>query len=113
MSAGVWTSSSCLLSTGCLLHEALQLRTCTLHRCSAELTGRPHAGVLTKLDIMDRGTDATAILHNAVIPLRLGHIGGDPTRLQASSLSCAAAVCLPAKADCSFQAQRADCTGLK
>ena len=33
------------------------------------------AGVLTKLDIMDRGTDATSILHNDVVPLRLGHIG--------------------------------------
>ena len=33
------------------------------------------AGVLTKLDIMDRGTDATAALRNEVVPLRLGHIG--------------------------------------
>ncbi len=34
------------------------------------------AGVLTKLDIMDRGTDAVAVLKNEVVPLRLGYIGG-------------------------------------
>ena len=33
------------------------------------------AGVLTKLDIMDRGTDASAILRNEAVPLRLGYIG--------------------------------------
>ena len=33
------------------------------------------AGVLTKLDIMDRGTDASHILRNAHIPLRLGYVG--------------------------------------
>lgn len=33
------------------------------------------AGVVTKLDIMDRGTDATAMLRNEVVPLRLGYIG--------------------------------------
>ncbi|KAG2490563.1 hypothetical protein HYH03_010957 [Edaphochlamys debaryana] len=32
-------------------------------------------GVLTKLDIMDRGTDAAHILRNAHIPLRLGYVG--------------------------------------
>lgn len=32
-------------------------------------------GVLTKLDIMDRGTNAVAVLKNAVVPLRLGYIG--------------------------------------
>ena len=32
-------------------------------------------GVLTKLDIMDRGTDASAVLRNEVVPLRLGYIG--------------------------------------
>ncbi|GAB4823382.1 hypothetical protein N2152v2_010428 [Parachlorella kessleri] len=32
-------------------------------------------GVLTKLDIMDRGTDAVAILKNEIVPLRLGYIG--------------------------------------
>lgn len=32
-------------------------------------------GVLTKLDIMDRGTDAAAVLRNEVVPLRLGYVG--------------------------------------
>jgi len=31
--------------------------------------------VLTKLDIMDRGTDASAVLRNESVPLRLGYIG--------------------------------------
>lgn len=30
--------------------------------------------MLTKLDIMDRGTDATAVLRNQVVPLRLGYV---------------------------------------
>jgi dynamin 1-like protein len=32
-------------------------------------------GVLTKLDIMDRGTDAAAALRNEIVPLRLGYVG--------------------------------------
>ena len=32
-------------------------------------------GVITKLDLMDRGTDALDILSNRVIPLRLGYVG--------------------------------------
>ena len=32
-------------------------------------------GVITKLDLMDRGTDAMDILCNRVIPLRLGYVG--------------------------------------
>lgn len=32
-------------------------------------------GVLTKLDIMDKGTDAVKILKNECIPLRLGYVG--------------------------------------
>eukprot|EP00798_Chlamydomonas_sp_ICE-L_P011575 gene11575-34274_t len=32
-------------------------------------------GVLTKLDIMDRGTDASHIMRNHHIPLRLGYVG--------------------------------------
>jgi len=31
--------------------------------------------VLTKLDIMDRGTDALATLRNEVLPLKLGWVG--------------------------------------
>jgi dynamin 1-like protein len=33
------------------------------------------AGVLTKLDIMDRGTNALPALRNLVVPLRLGYVG--------------------------------------
>lgn len=33
------------------------------------------SGVLTKLDIMDRGTNALRVLKNEVVPLRLGYIG--------------------------------------
>jgi len=32
-------------------------------------------GVMTKLDIMDKGTNAVALLKNEVVPLRLGYIG--------------------------------------
>jgi hypothetical protein len=46
------------LLTG-LLHSVIQLLA--------------HAGVLTKLDIMDKGTDALAMLRNEVLPLRMGY----------------------------------------
>ena len=32
-------------------------------------------GVLTKLDLMDEGTDAHTILENKVFPLRRGYVG--------------------------------------
>ena len=32
-------------------------------------------GVLTKLDIMDKGTDASGMMRNQIVPLRLGYIG--------------------------------------
>ena len=32
-------------------------------------------GVLSKLDLMDEGTDAADVLENRVIPLRLGFVG--------------------------------------
>ena len=35
----------------------------------------PRPGVLTKLDIMDRGTDAVSALRGEVVPLRLGYVG--------------------------------------
>eukprot|EP01018_Ginkgo_biloba_P007166 Gb_18285 [translate_table: standard] len=37
--------------------------------------GHRTIGVITKLDIMDRGTDASNFLRGSVIPLRLGYIG--------------------------------------
>lgn len=35
----------------------------------------PNPGVLTKLDIMDRGTDAVGVLRNEAVPLQLGFVG--------------------------------------
>ena len=32
-------------------------------------------GVVTKLDVMDAGTDAVGVLAGEVIPLRMGYIG--------------------------------------
>ena len=43
--------------------------------CSAASGLLLPAGVLTKLDIMDRGTSASHILRNTHIPLRLGYVG--------------------------------------
>jgi len=41
----------------------------------ADVDGSRTIGVITKLDIMDRGTDACNLLLGNVIPLRLGYIG--------------------------------------
>lgn len=41
----------------------------------ADIDGSRTIGVITKLDIMDRGTDASNLLLGNVIPLRLGYIG--------------------------------------
>jgi replication fork clamp-binding protein CrfC len=37
--------------------------------------GKRTIGVITKIDIMDRGTDARKMLMNQEIPLKLGYIG--------------------------------------
>ena len=41
----------------------------------ADPDGARTIGVLTKLDIMDRGTSAARALRNGVVPLRLGYCG--------------------------------------
>ncbi|PNX73485.1 dynamin-related protein 3a-like, partial [Trifolium pratense] len=41
----------------------------------ADPDGNRTIGVITKLDIMDRGTDARNLLLGKVIPLRLGYVG--------------------------------------
>ncbi|KAH9317838.1 hypothetical protein KI387_019607, partial [Taxus chinensis] len=41
----------------------------------ADADGHRTIGVITKLDIMDRGTDATNFLLGNVIPLHLGYVG--------------------------------------
>lgn len=38
-------------------------------------TGERTIGVITKVDIMDRGTDASDIFEGRVIPLKLGYVG--------------------------------------
>ncbi len=42
---------------------------------SVDPHGHRTIGVLTKLDIMDRGTDAVGVLRNEAMPLKLGYIG--------------------------------------
>lgn len=42
---------------------------------NADPDGNRTIGVVTKLDIMDRGTDAGNLLHGKVIPLKLGYVG--------------------------------------
>lgn len=42
---------------------------------SVDPHGHRTIGVLTKLDIMDRGTDAVGVLRNESMPLKLGYIG--------------------------------------
>lgn len=37
--------------------------------------GKRTLGVVTKIDIMDKGTDASSMLANEEIPLRLGYVG--------------------------------------
>lgn len=37
--------------------------------------GNRTLGVITKIDIMDRGTDASHMILNREIPLRLGYVG--------------------------------------
>ncbi|KAH6833108.1 dynamin-related protein 3A [Perilla frutescens var. hirtella] len=49
--------------------DALQMAQC------ADPDGHRTIGVITKLDIMDRGTDARNFLLGKVIPLRLGYVG--------------------------------------
>ena len=44
--------------------------------------------MLTKLDIMDRGTDASAVLRNEAVPLRLGYIVSCRPAPQLSPCAC-------------------------
>ena len=41
---------------------------------SVDPEGERTIGVLTKVDIMDAGTDCMDILHNKVVPLRRGYV---------------------------------------
>lgn len=42
---------------------------------SLDPDGKRTIGVITKIDIMDKGTDASSMLMNEEIPLRLGYVG--------------------------------------
>ena len=44
-------------------------------KCFKLFPGLRTIGVLTKLDLMDEGTDAREILENKVLPLRRGYVG--------------------------------------
>ena len=55
-------------------HRPRQLRRPHVSRL-VDPDGKRTIGVVTKLDIMDRGTDAVAYLRGEVVPLRLGYIG--------------------------------------
>ena len=57
-------------------HLTPSFTVCSLHVLSScGLSCHQSAGVLTKLDIMDKGTDASAMMRNQIVPLRLGYIG--------------------------------------
>ena len=43
--------------------------------CLFIITGSRTIGVITKLDLMDQGTDAKEILENRHLPLRRGYVG--------------------------------------
>lgn len=44
-------------------------------RAKLNIAGIRTIGVITKLDLMDEGTDARDILENKLLPLRRGYIG--------------------------------------
>lgn len=48
---------------------------CSNHFCLINLLGIRTIGVITKLDLMDEGTDAREVLENKLLPLRRGYIG--------------------------------------
>ena len=47
----------------------------TLSLTSFDFIGHRTIGVLTKLDLMDEGTDAKDIMENKLLPLRRGYVG--------------------------------------
>ena len=69
------TKETCLIlavtpaNTDLATSDALQLAK------SVDPDGLRTIGVLTKLDLMDEGTDARDILENKVLPLRRGYVG--------------------------------------
>ena len=43
--------------------------------CGSAFLGLRTIGVLTKLDLMDEGTDARDVLENKLLPLKRGYVG--------------------------------------
>lgn len=48
---------------------------CKANRSEFFFVGVRTIGVITKLDLMDEGTDAREILENKLLPLRRGYVG--------------------------------------
>uniref|UniRef100_A0A8C8CXG4 Dynamin-1-like protein n=1 Tax=Oncorhynchus tshawytscha TaxID=74940 RepID=A0A8C8CXG4_ONCTS len=64
------------LDTKCLLLYGVHSMLCWTHFCSLlSCTGRRTLVVVTKLDLMDAGTDAMDVLMGRAIPVKLGLIG--------------------------------------
>src|SRR5436190_1704617 len=58
-----------------LVKWILRVRYIRLMSIANFATGERSVGVITKIDIMDKGTDALDMLMGRVIPLKLGFIG--------------------------------------
>ena len=71
---GVWSISSVILSVSAANVDLANSESLKLAR-SVDPQGRRTIGVLTKLDLMDAGTNANDILTGRTYPLKLGFIG--------------------------------------
>lgn len=58
-----------------LIHEVKINKTTVEMFFQSFLVGFRTIGVITKLDLMDEGTDAREVLENRLLPLRRGYIG--------------------------------------
>lgn len=56
-------------------YSCLDIRLCIVIDCPSTLLGARTIGVVTKLDLMDAGTNALDILTGRVFPLKLGFVG--------------------------------------
>jgi len=63
-----------ILAVTCATHDIANSDALKMAR-TVDPNGDRTVGVLTKLDLMDPGTDASDTLHNRVIPLRRGFVG--------------------------------------
>jgi dynamin 1-like protein len=63
-----------ILAVTCATHDLANSDALKMAR-QVDPNGDRTVGVVTKLDLMDPGTDASDILHNKVVPLRRGYVG--------------------------------------